>query len=657
MGVSLAETHEFTEWLSHHESSDPWYEVPGGLDRVEPDSSVQSDLSSGGAVSRQTNQNKSVNFSNGGSEGFENCDLHTKAKIEKCVSEFIEKYPQKAVTKIATGDQRKVRREYAEVDTDEWQEDLRLPEDEYKSLMYPNSRPSGEYDKEVRAPRWGKTLKQLLHKYAATEETKIHLKKTLFDKQEEYAVSAQSRWQSEYQKRKKAELEGTLRELTGGERPSGGYTEGTFDNPYVILITLSGSSIPDGERIGPVDLLDELSTTWSNHTYHAVRNTLRALGFDSDEWVYDRRAEPHASEKGDRTGTNACYPHEHIPIVVDGEVSADDLRPIVETHVEHCEFAGESAHGEDAIEVKPADEIDDIGGYVADYASVAPVGLLDREPEFQAFAAAAAAANYRTVTRSEAAREAAKVDMCRQRCESDKSKQLLGHGEEVRYDDGDIVCTECGCTHDIDQTQTVAECRKPDNADKKPQKPTIADGGQEVPTDESRRQKLREQWQDANAAASIGEPPERTRIRRRIQMVKDAHPDKNAIELAAKYDAMEHIDVVRQVLDDKEELTNFDEPVGFGQEREPEWMNPDWQVDKIEVRGETHPAGGGNGMEYVETTDYVERFSDVIDDEHWYRCDCGARMYGHEMAKHLGHSHGLETVKQARVSVQREIPD
>ena len=152
-------------------------------DRKEPDSSAQNDLSASGAVSRHTNQNKSVNFSNGGSEGFENCDLQTRAKIEKCVSEFIEKYPQKAFTRIATGDRRKVRREYAEVDTDEWQEDLRLPEDEYKSLMYPESRPSGEYDKEVTPPIWLKAFNRLLHKYAATKETTIHLKKSLFDKQ------------------------------------------------------------------------------------------------------------------------------------------------------------------------------------------------------------------------------------------------------------------------------------------------------------------------------------------------------------------------------------------------------------------------------------------------------------------------------------------
>ncbi len=602
-----------------------------------------------------------MNPSTAGSGGFENCDLRTKAKIEKCVSEFVDKYPQKAFTKIATGDRRKLRREYAKVDTEEWQEDLRLSHDEYKKYLLSanetetpdRTRPSGESDKEVTAPIWLKSLHKLLHKYAATKETTIHLKKTLFDKQEEYAVSAKSRWQPEYQKKYRAQLEGWLREVIGDDRPSGKQTEASFDEPHIALITLSGSSVPNGDRIGPVDLFNELNSTWTNHTYHAVRNTLRSLGFDADDWHYDRRAEPHANDRGNREGVNACYGHEHIILAIDGKVSDDDLRPIVEKHVEHCEFAGESAHGDSAIEVRQPSEVDDIAKYVADYASLAPVDLLDREPEFQAFAAAAAAANYRTFTRSELAREAAEVDKCRQRYDSEKSKQVLQHGEKVRYDDGDIVCTECGCTHDVNQHQTLSDYRKPD---KTPEEPTVADGGQEIPTDESRREKLKEQWQDANAAATIGESTERTRIRRRIQMVKDAHPDKDAIELAAQFDAMNHIDVVRQVLSDKKQ-TNFDEPVGFGQDREPEWVEPEWRVDVIEVRGETHPAGGGNGMEYVQTTDYVDRFSDVIDDKHWFRCDCGVRMWGHEMAKHLGHAHGLETVKQARVSCEREVYD
>ncbi len=610
------------------------------VDTPEPDSSVENDLSTGGAVSRQTNNNKSVNGVDGGSEASEDLDLHTKAKIERCISDFVSKYPEKAFTPLATGDRRKLRRVYAEIEKEEWVEDLRLDDDVYKAMMYPNPRPSGVSDGEVTPFLWVEALELLLYKYAATEETAINLSKTLFNAREEHSVLAESRWQPEYQKRYKAQLEGSLRELTGGERPSGGYTEAIFDNPYLVLITLSGSSVPDGTRIGAVDLLDELSSTFSNHTYHAVRNTLRALGFDSDEWVYDRRAEPHASERGDKTGTNACYGHEHVVLVVDGKVSEEELRPIVETHVEHCEFAGEGAHGEGAIEVSPADEIDDIGGYVADYASVAPVGLLDREVEFQAFAAAAAAANYRTVTRSEAAREAAKVDRCRQRYESGESTQELDHGEEVRYDDGEIVCLACGCTHGIDQHQTLADYRKPDNADSTPTEPAIADGGFDMGSEEM---SLRELWRDANSAVRIGCD----------SVARICNHEVDSAECPLCCAEGETISADTPLPTNARTPRSVETKVeSFGCDREPEWMNPDWQVDSVTVRGETHAAGGGNGMEYVET-ETTARFNSILDAGTLYECECNYCAYGDKMANHLYSAHGIDRVDIARECVEK----
>ncbi len=626
----------------------------------EPQSGSKGDLSE----SRHTNENKSVKSSEAGSDGSA-LDLYTRAKIDRCVSEFVKEYPDKAMTPVATGDRRQLREKYADIEYEEWQEDLRMSEDEYKSLMYPNSRPSGR-TKKVSVPVWADVLEQLLYNYAKTQETTVRLRlgeKPMVAGNEDprpvYDVDAKTRWGSDYQKKYKAQLDGWLRELTGGERPSGKKTDAGFEDPHIALISVSGSSTPDGGRIGPVDLLSELNSTWSNHTYHAVRNTLRTLGFESDEWQYDRRAEPHTGKRGNKAGINACYGHEHIILVIDGEVTADELRPIVEKHVEKCDYAGPSAHGEDAIEVCTPDEREDIAAYVADYASISPTGLLDREPEFQAFAAAAAAANYRTVTRSEAAKEAAQVDRCKQRYESSESAQSVDHGDSVYYDkrDGTVRCAECECAHDVNQEQTIGRHRIDSNDDETGTETPVCDGGCKPPTDESRRQELQEQWQDANAAATLGEPSDRTKVRRRIQMVKDAHPGKNAVELAAMFDAMGHIDVVRQVLNDHEDLTNYDKPVGFGQDKEPEWMDPEWQVDAVVVNGEEESAASGNGMSYVETTNYVNRFGDVIDNDHWYRCECGVRVYGHEMAKHLGHSHGIETVKQARVSVEREVHD
>jgi len=638
----------------------------------EPQSGSKGDLSE----SRHTNENKSVKSSEAGSDGSA-LDLYTRAKIDRCVSEFVESYPDKAMTPVATGDRRQLREKYADIEYEEWQEDLRMSEDEYKSLMYPNSRPSGR-TKKVSVPVWADVLEQLLYNYAKTQETTVRLRlgeKPMVAGNEDprpvYDVDAKTRWGSDYQKKYKAQLDGWLRELTGGERPSGKKTDAGFEDPHIALISVSGSSTPDGGRIGPVDLLSELNSTWSNHTYHAVRNTLRTLGFESDEWQYDRRAEPHTGKRGNKAGINACYGHEHIILVIDGEVTADELRPIVEKHVEKCDYAGPSAHGEDAIEVRKPDDLTDVSAYVADYASISPTGLLDREPEFQAFAAAAAAANYRTVTRSEAAKEAAQVDQCKQRYESAEAAQSVDHGDSVYYDkrDGTVRCAECECAHDVNQEQTIGRHRIDSNDDETGTETPVCDGGAtvEIITESERSDQYGRLWQDANSAAQVGvgepvvseERRERGDVYRRIQIVKDTHPERSAVELAAKYDALEHIDVVRLALDESVQIDvpDFDNTPSFGCHKEPEWMDPEWQVDAVVVNGEEESAASGNGMSYVETTNYVNRFGDVIDNDHWYRCDCGVRVYGHEMAKHLGHSHGIETVKQARVSVEREVHD
>jgi hypothetical protein len=319
----------------------------------------------------------------------------------------------------------------------------------------------------------------------------------------------------------------------------------------------------------------------------------------------------------------------------------------VEKHVEKCDFAGESAHGESAIEVREPDELDDIGQYVSDYASVAPVDLFDREPEFQAFAASAAAANYRTVTRSEAAREAARVDMCRQRFESDKSKQHRDHGEEVRYDDGDIVCTECECTHDINQHQTLADYRKPDNENPTP---AIADGGckiqQKETETETEKTDLREQWKDANAAARIGcESVERTCNH---EMFADKCPlcrsdDEPPFAVPADTPIPEDAKAVRSVEPELE---------SFGSEKKPEWKKPDWQVNKVRIRDKEYPASSGNGMSYVETAT-TARFDTILDEDKRYKCNCKYRGSGDEMANHLYSAHGIDTVDIARQCVEK----
>jgi len=563
--------------------------------------------------------------------------------VVECVRDFAKEYPGRARLPLATGDGTRIRRDYANVETVEWEEDLRLSQEVRERHMLDS--PAGTADGEVSPRSWAEGIRTLLEREAETQATTINLEKRHLNHAEEYSVSARSRWSKPYQKKYAAQIDAWLRELVGGERPSGGVTAPSFEDPHIALVTLSASSVPDGERVGPVDHLEALRSSW-NDVYHATRNTLRSLGFDSSEWQYDRRAEPHTAERGDGRGVNECYGHEHVVLVVDGEVTAEDLRPIVEKHVESNPWAGADAHGKDAIEVRKPEDLEDPAAYVAGYCSIDPVGLFDRSPTYQAWAAAATAANYRTVTRSEAAREAAAADRCRQRAESEQSDQVRSHGEEVRRVDGEVVCAVCGTAHDIDQSQTLAEHRRPQSGPQSAAEPTVADGGEELRTADAREEELRERWPSARAAASVGESTERAKIRERIEAVAHAHEDLTDVELAAKYDAIGHVDVVREVRSDAD--TDPSEVVGFDRHD----RVPSWEIVSVTVDGEERPASGGGGMEFVEVTDYAERFGFIRPE--WYRCDCGVKLHGDTMARHLGRAHGIEDRSAARSVVQLE---
>ena len=77
---------------------------------------------------------------------------------------------------------------------------------------------------------------------------------------------------------------------------------------------------------------------------------------------------------------------------------------------------------------------------------------------------------------------------------------------------------------------------------------------------------------------------------------------------------------------------------------------PSCEVVGVTVDGERHPAAGGGSIETVEVVDYTDRF-DFIRPE-WYRCDCGVKLHGEQMARHLGHYHGIEDRPAARESVR-----
>ncbi|QCD65567.1 hypothetical protein GBQ70_07915 [Halomicrobium sp. ZPS1] len=566
--------------------------------------------------SRHTNLNNSVNDSDGGNSPKIGSELPTPYER---VSEFHEEYSDRAHLRLSTTHGERLREEYTREFTE----------------SYESSAPR-EWDDPVKgqevvrreAVTWGTAVLRTLEDYADTRRTTVNLEKGRPSDPEyqEWSVQAETRWFASYQKRYYAQMKGWLRELCGGKRPSGEYTEPDFENPHVALVTLSASSVPNGDRVGPVEHERVRRESWQD-VYHTLRNTMRSKGYElGDDWQYDRRSEPHAGERGG--GLNHCYGHDHIVIVVDGEVDATDFQPVVEKHVETCDWAGETAHAlEKAIEVKAADEVEHLAEYCASYAAIKPVDLLERPIEYVAWASAVNAANVKTVSRSDAAKHAATADACRQRAESPQCDQDRDHAEEIIPSTRrgyELECAECGSPHGIDQDQTLTAARSPNDG------PAIADGGLV-----DRVEQLKERWPSARAGATVGERPQRRRWRLAIEEYLKQNPEADPPEILGQLQLPPD---AREVLAEIEAGIDRSVPVGF--ERPPEW-----QVKSITVGEEEYPASSGNGVTMVETKLPVERvYEESVlserDDVTRWRCEktnvaIGGPNAGRKMAGYL----------------------
>jgi hypothetical protein len=617
---------------------------------------ARGELSSDGQTvfpsSRQSNLNKSVNAATAKNSASDSDGASEPPCIEEKVREFVTEYPLRATLPLAESHGTKIRRDYARVETKEWHENQPdIPELEVQPAA------KGETVTDVSAVEWGEAVRTLLEKYERTKKTTINLEKGSWrtpDEHAEFSVPAENRWFAAYQKKYYAQLDAWLRELCGGERPSGGRTEPSFENPHIALITRSASSTPEGERVGPVEHATVLRDAWEP-VYHTLRNTLRSEGYELGEsWQYDRRLEPHTGKRGNDRGTNEAYAHEHVILVVDGEVSASDLRPAVEKHVEECEWASSEAHGEEAIEVREPDELNDVAAYVADYCSIDPVELWERSPAYLGWAAAMDAGNIRTVSRSEAAREAAKADKCRQRYESGESEQAHDHGEEVRPEVGSErkVCAECGTAHDIEQTTLTAH---------RTGGPSVAaDGGID------REEEVREKWgggtwtdahgnertaKGADAAAVVGESPERHKQRAAVETYLENQPNASTEEVLSElsWRLPDSVEEARRLIVEVRAGVDRKEAVGFDN------RVPEWHVRSVTVDGEERPASPGNGVDMVEIQNVRERLREGcgIEESQRYRCKCGVAAYGVTFVSHL-EAHGIEEPERVEQYVNEE---
>ncbi|MFC7077893.1 hypothetical protein [Haloarcula halophila] len=506
------------------------------------------------------------------------------------MAEFYEEFPDRASLPLTETHGSSLRREYT------WE---RREEYHSEPLQDTENAVSGSQVVWRKPVTWAEAVRRTLENHEETRRTTINLEcgRPSDPEYAEFSIDADNRWFASYQRRYYAQMKAWLREIVGGERPSGGLSEGAFDDPHIALVTLSASSVPDTERVGPIDHMETRRSSWSD-CYHTLRNTMRSLGLDlGDGWQYDRRSEPHTGERGG--GLNHCYGHDHIVIVTDGEVTPSDLRPVVEKHVESCDWAGKQAHelhktdwdanrdDLDTVTVKPASEVDDLANYVASYCGIQPTDLLERSTKYIAWASAVTAANVKTVSRSDAAKHAAAADACKQRYESDRSDQGVDHGESILRSDRrgyDFECACCGSPHGIDQSHDTL------TAARTAAKP-VADGGVDT------AEKLRRAWPSARAAATIGEGPTRKQWRHRIENYLERYPDASIPQIRGALDLPHRAETVIEEVAagiDRTEVHSFH-------------AGPEWHVKSVTVGEEEYPASSGNGVDMVETIMPVER--------------------------------------------------
>lgn len=453
------------------------------------------------------------------SEGLGDTDGDDLPTPGERVQEFVREYPGRAFAPLSETDGRKIRRELTEAERVEYDVELKYGEGTVER----------SYETERRALPWVAAVEGLLESYEADRDASLRFGRGCPESpdREEFTVPLENSWMPSAQERAFAQLKALDRETVGfytcDESGCGYYCDdpdehgaewvpGEYADPCVGLITLSASATPDGDHLPPVDHTDARRETWGGRdgVRRKLRDVLsRKMGLESSDWTYWRQTEPHAGG-----GDNSCYGHDHLMVVFDRaaadgdlplETAEDLLRLPVERHVERCEYAGSSAHADEAVEVKSIEgdgdgEVGHLANYMADYISVDPdEGLLERPIEFIAWAAQMWAANRNKRSRAVSAGAAIDADACKQQYRDPESEQDHDHGERLRHNGGrgpEIECAECGSSWGVSQGETVIEARRGSAGD---------DGGSASgePSDPDPEAELRDRWPSANAAGMV----------------------------------------------------------------------------------------------------------------------------------------------------------
>lgn len=385
---------------------------------------------------------------------------------------------------------------------------------------------------ERRAVPWWQTVANMLEWHADYHRSRLRLEygQESDPTHEVLDVDLENSWFAAYQDKERAKLKALERETVGfetceecetrycqdTEEHETEWVEGDFGEPIVALSgrTSSGAGRP------PVDHARAIAEAWANG---GVRRSLRyiletKLGLENDEWVRWTQGEPHPGE-----GENQGYHHAHDIVILDGaaasepveEITAAEFKPVIDAHVAEVEHAGPRAHDLDAsaeewengdvetVSVKHVEgEIEEsVASYAAAYLANESKDLLERSPEYLAWAASMWATETQKGIKSDSANHAIKADKCKH--EHATGEKETEHGERVIRRNirggSQIVCASCGSPWGIDQEQTLASARM-DTAD------VAADGGREGPQtrEESVEEELRNGWERARSAGVVG---------------------------------------------------------------------------------------------------------------------------------------------------------
>lgn len=314
---------------------------------------------------------------------------------------------------------------------------------------------------------WGAALRRFLEWLEACEGTRGRFKNADGETFEKELLNS---YDAEYLEVYYARLMALHREVAGGERPTGEWTAGEYEDPHTALLSLTSSgTYEDNTPRGPVDHQRERREAWGP-TYKRLYDRMEALVDEGriDAWTYVVIEEHHP---GGGYGLNAGLGHGHLVVFADGELRPEDLEPVVDAWVENCPGATAEAH-ENTVKTRrldggnaaDPDVMNSAGGYLVKY--LYPDGgghPLERSVEQLAHQAVKWVTYTRRVRKADAVGEAIRADRCRQR--NDRGDQELGHGEDVRRrerprtGEAEHVCVACGSPWGIDQASTLTAKR------------------------------------------------------------------------------------------------------------------------------------------------------------------------------------------------------